>query len=158
MSRNRIALPAAPWRFARHGGHIVTPDVATRSRDWIEVPPNASLRDFAARYAVAAKAPTLFVAEGGRYLGAITLSALGEIPHERWDSTPIEVMMDPAYPGVEPGWPLRQALALMRRQGVDRVPVLRDGRITGAITTSDVLRLEQILDQVSEEERRGLDL
>jgi CBS domain-containing protein len=51
---------------------------------------------------------------------------------------------------------LRDAVALMRGRGVDRIPVLREGRIAGMLSTSDVVRLEQLIDTVREEQRRGL--
>jgi CBS domain-containing protein len=126
------------------------------TREWTEVPPDATLHDFANRYVIASKARTLPVADDGRYLGMISLTDLGRVPDEAWSSTPVREVMVAAYPYVHPGVPLRDAVALMRGRGVDRIPVLREGRIAGMLSTSDVVRLEQLIDTVREEQRRGL--
>jgi CIC family chloride channel protein len=126
------------------------------STDWTEVPPTASVREFATRYAVQAKARTMPVADGGRYVGMVSLASAGDVPRAAWDETPVAVLMRTDVPRLAPAQRLRDAVAAMRAADVDRAPVLVDGRLVGTLQTSDVLRIEQILDAVGEEERGGL--
>jgi len=130
-------------------------DVMTRN--WVEVPPNATLREFAPRYAVAARSRVLPIAEARQYIGMLRLSALGEVPSEEWEATAVEALMQVDYPVLEPQQRLRDAIYAMRDAQAERAAVLRGGRIIGTLQTSDVLQLEQILDTIGEEERRGLD-
>jgi CIC family chloride channel protein len=122
------------------------------SRDWTEVPPAASVQEFASRYVTSARARTLPVAEGGRLLGMIGLDALSQLPAERWPSTPVEAVMRTDPPTTDPGWPLARAVRLMREHGVDRLPVVSDGQLVGMLTTSDILQLEEILETVGDRE------
>jgi chloride channel protein, CIC family len=119
------------------------------TREWTEVPPGSSIGDFASRYVTVAKARSLPVAEAGRYLGMVSLDALSAVPVERWGSTAVTEVMAGTRPA-DPDWPVERVLELMREQGVDRLPIARDGRLVGVVTTSDVLRLEEILDEVSQ--------
>ena len=127
------------------------------NREWTEVPPTASIRDFASRYAPAAKAKTLPVAEAGQYLGMISLDWLFDLPAERWEETTVHDRMHTDGAVAVAEWPLNQALRLMRQEGADYLPVLRDGRIVGMIATSDILQLEEIVDTLSQQEGRGLE-
>jgi predicted transcriptional regulator len=131
-------------------------DVMTR--EWVEVPPSASLHDLATNFAVRAKARTLPVADDGRYIGMAALNALGGVAHETWDATPVSSITAEDHPTLRPSDHLAAALAKMRDASVDRAAVVEDGRIVGILTTSEVIRVEQILDTVGEERRRGLEM
>ena len=126
------------------------------SREWIEVPSDASLHDVATQFAIRAKARTLPVVEEGRYVGMASLGALGDVPHDTWESTPVVAITARDHPALRPTDRLNVALARMRDADVDRAAVVDAGRIVGILTTSEVIRVEQILDTVDEEQRRGL--
>jgi chloride channel protein, CIC family len=128
------------------------------SREWVEVPPHATLHDFATSFAVKAKARTLPIANEGRYIGMAPLNALGDVAHETWDATPVSAIASSEHPTLRPSDRLTVALERMRAAGVDRAAVIEDGRIVGMLMTSEVLRVEQILDTVGEEQRRGLEM
>lgn len=136
-------------RLRRSVGDVMT-------RDWTEVPPGATVRDFATRYVTAAKAKSLPVAEGGRYLGVISLDTLGDLRPEEWATTPVRAVMR-TDAAASPSWAVDRAVRLMREQGVDRLPVVRAGQMVGVITTNDVLSLEEILDTISQHEGQGLE-
>jgi CBS domain-containing protein len=129
--------------------HLRMPIGDVMTREWTEVPPTASVGEFASRYVTSARARSLPVAEGGRYLGTVSLDALSGLKHEEWDTTPISAVMATDGPVAEPGWALDRALRLIRGRGLDRLPVVRDGRIVGVVTTADILRLEEVLDELS---------
>jgi CBS domain-containing protein len=125
------------------------------SKDWVEVPVSAMLDEVATRYAIAARSRTIPVVEDGRYAGMISLSSLGDVPSDRWAATPVTAVLSPNHPTVAAHDKLRDALARMRRSGVERAAVLEDRRIIGTLAASDVLRLEEVIDTVADEERRG---
>jgi CBS domain-containing protein len=51
-------------------------------------------------------------------------------------------------PTARPGWTLGQALAAMERADIDRLPVVDDnGLFVGIVSTSQILKLDDILDQ-----------
>jgi len=122
------------------------------------VPPDATVRELVSEYAIVARARTVaVVAADGAYLGAVRLDALRSLPADRWDATRVRDMMDEAYPIVEPSTPLWRCVQEMRRFAVDWLPVVAHGRLVGTITTAEVIRLEQIVDLVDEQERHGLE-
>jgi CIC family chloride channel protein len=127
------------------------------TREWTEVPPAATVRDFATKHATSAKAKSLPVAEAGRYLGVVSLDSLSGLGPQEWDTLPVTAVMDTDGRAASPDWPVDRALRLIREQGVDRLPVVRDDRIIGMITTADVLRLEEILDTLSHHEGAPVD-
>ncbi|MHB8512282.1 MAG: chloride channel protein [Actinomycetota bacterium] len=129
---------------------VKTADVMTR--EWIEVPPEATLRDFATRYIVMAKARTLPITDAGRYLGALSLSRLSEVDYEQWNNVTVQSLMDPNYPTVTSHTKLRDALAIMRQESVERIPVVDQAHIVGIVTVSDMLQLEEILDTLNEQQ------
>jgi CIC family chloride channel protein len=113
----------------------------TMTRDWVEVPPDAMLQEFASRYVVLGKSKILPVAEGGTYLGMLSLDQLREIPVERWvDLRARDVMMAGGYPVANARARLSTVLAHMRAKRIERVAVVEDGRIVGIVTETDLLR------------------
>ncbi|HJT38520.1 MAG TPA: chloride channel protein, partial [Actinomycetota bacterium] len=127
------------------------------SRDWVEVPPSASLRDFADRYAIASKERTMPVVEGGSFVGLISMSSLADVAPDTWNDVRVSDLMQRDVPIIAPTESLRGALARMREANIDRAPVALDGRIVGVLHVTDVLRFEQLMDVLDEAERRGLE-
>lgn len=140
-------------RFRRRGDLEDRLDVSVAEamiRDWVEVPPGTSLQQFATRHAVLARSKTVPVAEAGRYVGMVNLDSLRNIPVERWSGMTVDDVMSTTHPSAEPSWRLARALRVMREHAVDRVAVLEGERIIGMLSTSDVLRLDEIVDAVRE--------
>ena len=134
-----------------------TPVTDVMSREWVEVPPSVSLRDFASDYALRAKARTVPVVEAGEFLGAISAESLADVSPEEWDDVSVADLMRRDIPTIAPSDNVRHALALMREANVERAPVITGGRIMGMLQAADVLQVEQLLDLVDEAERRGLE-
>jgi CIC family chloride channel protein len=126
------------------------------TRDWVEVSPACSLRDFATDHVVRAKSRTVPIVDDGRYVGMVSLRDLGSVPPEQWDATPVTALMHADHPVLAPTQRLRDAVAMMRATEAERAAVVVDGGIVGTLQMSDVLRLEQILDTLDEETGRGL--
>lgn len=68
-----------------------------------------------------------------------------EESRRRTATTASEAMTAPAI-GVEPDRPLRAAADLMVRRGVNRLPVVEDGRLVGIVTRADLVRAYLRLD------------
>jgi CIC family chloride channel protein len=127
------------------------------SHEWVEVPPTATLREFATIYAVRARSRTVPVAESGRFIGMISLASLGDVAVEAWDATPVTALMRDDLPLLSPQDTLRWAAQTMQSSGIDRLAVAREGRIVGTLMTTDIVRFEQLIDSARNEHRRGLD-
>jgi chloride channel protein, CIC family len=129
---------------------LTVSDVMTR--DWVEVPPDATLQEFVSRYVVQSKSKSVAVAEAGTYHGMLSLDQLRTIRAERWPVLRArDVMASEGYPTTVPSAKLSGVLADMRAARVDRIAVLAAGRIVGMLATSDVLRLDEVLETVREQ-------
>jgi chloride channel protein, CIC family len=135
---------------------VIVADVM--AREWVEVPAQATVQEFATQYVVRAKSRVMPIVEDGRYAGMLSLSAIAEVSPERWNAVRVGEVMRRDAPTLTMGQSLRDALSVMRGAGLERAAVVnRDGGIVGMLQSSDILQLEQILDTVSEERGRGLE-
>jgi CBS domain-containing protein len=55
------------------------------------------------------------------------------------------------FPTAAPGWRLREALSAMEAADVDLLPVVDNGRYVGVVTTSEILKLDDILGMTTDE-------
>lgn len=122
------------------------------SREWTEVPPSATIREFVSRYVVLGRSKTMPVAEAGRYIGMIRLDSVRDIPSERWDEVTVEQILEPGHPAADPAWRLNRALSVMRHADLERLAVIDGDRIVGMVSASEILRLAEVLDTVAEQE------
>jgi len=127
------------------------------SREWIEVPPDATLHELATRYAIAARSRTMVVATDGRYVGMVTLGSLGDVPQEAWPTTPVREILTREHPTLRAPQHLNDALAAMRGAGVERAAVLDGETISGVLSTGDVIRIENVLQEIDQEAREAGD-
>jgi Mg/Co/Ni transporter MgtE len=115
------------------------------SRDWTEVPPTATVQEFASRYVTLARARSLPVAEAGAYVGIVQLDSLSELPADRWREVPVSSIMRTDVVPAAREWPVERAVRTMRTVGLEQLPVVSDGRLVGVIRAADVVRLEDII-------------
>lgn len=129
----------------------------------ITAPPEASVKDIAALMLTHRVSGIPIVTAGGNLVGIVTEADLlyketdraRPQPRVRKDLPPLgraaavrrkaegvtaaDVMSAPVIT-VEEETPLREVAALMVRRGINRVPVLRQGRLVGIVSRADVLR------------------
>jgi len=85
---------------------------------------------------------SVLVAEGDRLLGSITKEAIVAAVADSRDLRSLTVgdVADRDVPTVGPEMPLEDALFLMAEQGLERLPVVEDGRLLGILPREPVVR------------------
>lgn len=86
------------------------------------------------------------VTEDGRLTGLVHINQVKQTPQERWASVTVEEVMTPAAEGatVEPEAPAFDALRCMSERGRQKIPVVKDGRLVGMVTSQDILELFRV--------------
>ncbi len=74
-------------------------------------------------------------------VGLLTLHHLKEIPQQDWSTTTIGQVMTPLnkVKWLQTTTPVKAALEEMDRDGVNQLPVIMDGQITGMLTREDII-------------------
>ena len=94
------------------------------------------------------------VVDGSRYLGLIGLGALASVPRATWAETTVDEVMDDRAPVGRPSWTVEEALRSMQAADLSLLPVVdEEGRFVGVVTTGDIVRLDEILEQTEQSER-----
>jgi Zn-dependent protease len=113
------------------------------------IPPTATVRDFVWDQAIHRGRRAMLVADNGRLAGLVSVSDAKKVPQEEWDRTPVTQVMTPApLKTVGPDEDLSAAMQLMVAGEFHQVPVMRDGKVVGLVTRSDVLRFLQLRDEL----------
>jgi CIC family chloride channel protein len=107
--------------------------------------PDTTLEELIDRHFLTAQAKTIPVVRDGTYLGMVRLDDVLTV--DRAERTRVTagdlVRADAPVAGAE--WDLRQALRVMEAAGIDRLAVLDGDRIVGVVTTSEIVRVDEIL-------------
>jgi chloride channel protein, CIC family len=112
--------------------------------------PDTTLDELIDRHFLTARAKTIPVVEEGSYCGMVRLDdVLGVDRSERAAHTAAELLQADA-PVAKADWDLRQALRTMEEADVDRLAVLDGDRLVGVVTTSEIIRLDEILGETEE--------
>src|SRR5205814_2882850 len=116
------------------------------------VPPDTTVREFFALHLVGTRQKSVpVVDESHQYLGMARMDELGRVDEEEWEVVPVERIMRDDLPTGSPSWTLREAVAAMQAADVDRLPVIDGGgRFVGVVSTSEILKLDEILDAQSD--------
>jgi Zn-dependent protease/CBS domain-containing protein len=114
--------------------HVPSVDAETPVMDWIN------------RRVVPEARRAYMVSEDGEIRGLLTLSDIKGLPRDRWENTPVRQLMTPLHhlhhvaSDSEP----EEVLGLMTEHGLNQVPVMNKGRITGWIDRQGLLRAIEI--------------
>lgn len=147
---------ASPYQKAAQAGHLerrfALPLSSVVRTDIETTRPGATLAGFFSHHAVGQREHAVPVVEDGRYLGMIRVEELAETRQEVWGTTPVSAVMRTDYPTAELGWLLQAALARMEDADVDLLAVVDGARFVGVVTTSEILKLDDILQITGKEE------
>jgi Zn-dependent protease/CBS domain-containing protein len=82
------------------------------------------------------------VIDEGRLKGILAAEDVRRIPRDRWKDTTVEEAMTPSsrLVTVDPDDPASEALIKISKYDVGRLPVVKDGKLIGIITRSDLMR------------------
>lgn len=81
------------------------------------------------------------VLDSGRVAGIVTLHNIKSVPRESWPMTDVRSIMTPAESlvAVSPETPLTKVLERMASDGVNQVPVVKDGKFLGMVSREVVM-------------------
>lgn len=132
-------------RFRLPLSDVVRSDIATIS-------PSATLSEFFTQLLVGPRRSSVAVIEEGRYVGLARLEELHDIAQDQWENTTVGEVMRTDVALASPRWTFRQALAAMEEADVDELAVVGDdGILLGIVSSSDILRLHELLEQAYED-------
>jgi CBS domain-containing protein len=107
----------------------------------VRMHPMIQLRDLRGRVPLAAEQPLLPVELHGKFLGWVTIEDLGAFEFGTLGALRLcDVMLPVRYlPVVRPEQTIAEAVALMNRDCIDYVPVVREQRLLGIVSREDVV-------------------
>lgn len=144
-------VSVTPYQQVRRAGHLERrlrlPITAALTRDAVAVEPDTTLDELLSEHFVAARARSVPVVNQGRYVGMVRIDEIEHVSRSDYPHTRVADVMLTSLPSAELTWNLRRALAVMEEHGVTRLAVCDHGRLVGVVTTSDVLRLDEILEE-----------
>lgn len=91
------------------------------------------------------------VVDGDLFRGMVTLHDLARCSRDEWTTCTAADLMRADWPVGDLRWTLREAVAVMERHDVDRLPIVDGGRFAGLVTTGEILKLDAILDTTEQE-------
>jgi len=146
---------ASPYQLAARAGHLerrfALPLTAAMRTDVATMPADATLREFFSHHLLGNREKSVAVVDGARYLGVMRIDELQAVAEDRWASEEVGRHMRTDFPVVAPDALVRDALALMEEADVDLLPVVYGETFVGVVTTTEILKLDEILDQTTPE-------
>jgi CBS domain-containing protein len=135
------------WREAMRG---ITAASAMVS-DFMTISPDMSLMQLVRDYMQPKKQPGFVVATEGRFLGVVDVENVRRVSQDRWDTTPVGLVMTPADKVMTVG-PEEDGInvaAKMEEHRLDGIPVVRDGVVIGMVTRYSLARMMEVRAQFS---------
>jgi CIC family chloride channel protein len=143
---------ASPYQRARRAGHLERrldlPLAAALRTEVATVPSDATLAEFFSQHLLGNRQQAVPVVDGDRYQGIMSLAELRDTPQSRWHDVTVAEAMRTDVPTAAPQAALRDAVAAMEHADVDVLPVTEGRSFVGVVTTSEIVRLDEILDRV----------
>ena len=143
----------SPYQVATRAGHLerrfALPVASVIRTDSGTVPPDATLREFFVHHLVGNREKAVPVVEGSHYLGIMRMEELQDVPHERWSTSYVFEHMHTDVPTVSTDALVRDALVEMETADTDVLAVIDGDTYVGVVTTTEILRLDEILDRAS---------
>lgn len=110
------------------------------TRDVVHVPPDLDLARLVDEFFWPHHVTSFPVVAGGRVQGIVSVHALGDVPRERWGTTPVERIMVRLTEALvaAPDDSLWVALEKVSRNGLGRLAVVEGGRLVGYLSVKDI--------------------
>jgi Zn-dependent protease len=139
---SEVNMDAALISQALEGVKVV--DIMTR--DIHTVHPSISIQQLVDEYFMMYKHGGFPVVSNGNNLGLVTEHDVQQVKRERWDKVTVEEIMKPwdKLVTIRPEDTVSDALLLMSKWEVGRLPVIENDQLVGIVTRSDITRTIQI--------------
>lgn len=139
----------SPYQRANRTGHLEQrldlPVAAALQTDVRTAPPDATVAELVEQFLFGARLLTVPVVDGNRYVGTVHAADLTAVDRDRWaTTTAAEVLTD--APVGDLRWDLRRALRALEEADSDQLVITDDDAYVGVVTTSDILRLDEVLE------------
>lgn len=148
-------VSASPYQLAARAGHLERrfpmPLTAALRTDIATMPADATLAEFFWHHLLGNREKAVAVVDGARYLGIMRIEELQAVPQEQWATETVRDHMRTDFPTLAPTVTVRDALTLMEQADVDLLPVIDGDIFVGVVTTAEILRLDEILDQTRDQ-------
>jgi CIC family chloride channel protein len=119
--------------------------VATQTKV-LTAPSDATVDELLTETFVTSRHTTVPIVDHGIYVGIVTLDDLRTVDREERRVTLARALVHDDAPRALPTWSVEQAIRAMSDAGRDLLPVVDiDGTFVGIVTTTDLLRLDEIL-------------
>ncbi len=115
------------------------------------VPSDATLEEFQQHLLLTRKVDVPVV-DGDHYLGMVSVHDLQAANEEDWSVATVADVLNDEWPLGSTEWTLEQAITAMEDADVDVLPVADGDTFVGIVTTSDIVRLDEILGDRRKEE------
>jgi CIC family chloride channel protein len=144
----------SPFQMATRAGHLerrfALPIASVTRTDTATAPPATTLREFFVHHLVGNREKAVPVVDGSRYLGIMRIEELQDVPHEEWSTSTVDQHMRTDFPTISTAASVRDALVEMEGADIDLLAVVDGDSFVGVVTTTEILRLDEILDRTSE--------
>ncbi|MEM3708653.1 MAG: site-2 protease family protein [Nitrososphaerales archaeon] len=110
------------------------------------ISPNEFISDAVENYFYKYKHGGFPVAEDGNLLGMITIQDIRKVNKERWKELQVKDVMTSSEKLIksQPEEPVASAFIKLSNHNIGRLPVVKDGKLVGIITRSDIIRAVRV--------------
>ncbi len=144
----------SPYQTAGRAGHLERRFALPISRalrtDVATVPPDTLLSEFFQVHLLGNREKAVAVVDGHRYAGMMRIDELQAVLPDRWGTERVCDHMRDDFPAAKPTMLIRDVLTLMEDVDVDVLPVCEGEVFVGVVTTTEILKLDDILGQTSD--------
>ncbi len=140
---------ASPYQVAARAGHLerrfALPLTAALRTDMATMPADTTLSELFSHHLLGNREKAVAVVDGANYLGIMRIEELQVVPQGQWATENVGHHMRTDFPVVGSAESVRTALTIMEDADVDLIPVIDDGVFVGVVTTTEILKLDEIL-------------
>ena len=146
---------ASPYQLAARAGHLERrfdmPLTAALRSDVATMPADTTLAEFFWHHLLANREKAVAVVDGARYRGIMRIEELQSVPQDEWATEHVGDHMRTDFPTATPTMTVRDTLTVMEDADIDLLPVIDGDTFVGVVTTTEILSLDEILNQTDSE-------
>jgi CIC family chloride channel protein len=141
----------SPYQVATRAGHLerrfALPLATALRTDIATLAPDTTLNEFFWHHVLGNREKAVAVVEGNTYRGVMRIEELQDVPQTDWATQEVDQHMRTDFPVIKPDTTLRDALTIMEEVDIDLLPVVDGDSFVGVVTTTEILKLDDILGQ-----------